>query len=105
MSYKFNGNRYMTRGIQEEIPFELQTVMWLLIEENIKKGLKMDYLQVFNLAPFYENGILCQKLLHSQEVPRRTKEITLNVVDKAVKAKVYVIDDVTHATMLLADEY
>jgi hypothetical protein len=65
----------------------------------------MDYLQVFNLAPFYQNGILCQKLFHSQEVPRRSKELTLNAGDKAVKAKIFVIDNVEHITMLLADEY
>jgi hypothetical protein len=105
MTYKFDGKRYMTKRIQTEIPSDLQTVMWLLIDENVKKGLKMYYLQVFNLAPFYQNGILCQKLFHTQEVPRHNKELTLNVVEKAVKAKIYVIDDVEHITMLLADEY
>ena len=104
--YKFDGKRYMTAGIQEKISFDVQMAMWVMIDENIKKGLKMDYLQVFNLAPFYQDGILVQKVFHSQEIPRRSKEFTLHVIEeKAVKAKIYVIDDVTHITMLLADEY
>ena len=103
--YKFNGTKYMTRGVQNEIPLELQTAMWLMISENLKQGLEMDYLQIFNLMPFYQNGVLCQKLVHSQEVPPRSKDLTLDVIDNAVKAKIYVIDDVEHITMLLASEY
>ena len=105
MTYKFNGDRYMTKGIQAEIPFDIQTVIWLLINENVKKGLKMDYLQVFNLSPCYKDGIMYQRLIHSQEVPKRKKELTLYMVDKAITAKIFVIDDIDHITMLLADEY
>lgn len=103
--YKFNGTKYMTRGIQAEIPFELQTIIWFMIEDNIKQGLKMDYLQVFTLSPFYKDGNTYQKIIHNQEVPRRKKEKVLNVFEKAISAKIFVIDDVDHITMLLAEEY
>ena len=103
--YKFNGTRYMTGGVQEGIPFYLQMAMWIMIDENVKKGLKMDYLQVFKLLQFDENDIVRQKILHTQEVPHRSKELILGEVDEAIEAKIYVIDDVSHTTMLLAEEY
>ena len=103
--YKFNGNRYMTKGIQDEIPAELQLILWFMIDDNIKQGLKMDYLQVFTLAPFYKDGNIYQKIIHNQEIPRRKKEKILNVFEKAITTKIFVIDDIDHITMLLADEY
>ena len=59
-----------------------------------------DYLQVFYLSA--ENGR--QKIKHIQEVPEYTKEYYLNS-DKPVTEKVFVIDDETHSTMILANEY
>ncbi|MEK3719255.1 DUF960 family protein [Paenibacillus sp. FSL H8-0034] len=48
MSYTFEYQRYVTRGINNEITPELQLVLWAMLDEHIRNGLKMDYLQVFN---------------------------------------------------------
>ena len=42
----FNSDRYLTRGVQAEIPFELQLFMWYLVS-NLPEP--KDYLQVFRL--------------------------------------------------------
>ena len=58
----FNGQRYLTRGVQSEIPFELQMFMWHLIDELPEPR---DYLQVFRLTAVDNN----QQLIHEQEEP------------------------------------
>jgi hypothetical protein len=46
----FNNTRYMTQGIQEEVGLGLQIILWQLIDDCKAKGLKLDYLQVFELS-------------------------------------------------------
>lgn len=93
----FHGQRYMTRGVQAEIPFELQLFIWYLIN---KLPEPKDYLQVFRLS--VSEGI--QHIVHEQEVPEYHREYDCQI-DNPVTAKVYVIDDGNHSTMLLAEEY
>jgi hypothetical protein len=76
-----------------------------MVDDNIKKELSMDYLQIFKLIPCHKDGAVYQKIIHSQEVPKREKTTVINVIEKSINAKIYIIDDVTHITMLLADEY
>ena len=87
----------MTKGVMSEIPFVLQLFLWLLIE---KLPEPKDYLQVFRLS-VCDNG---QHIVHEQEEPQYHKEYDCQV-DNPVTAKVYVIDDGDHSTMLLAEEY
>ena len=94
----FTGQRYLTRGVQNEIPFDLQMFMWYLIN-NLNEP--KDYLQVFRLS-VSDNGN--QRIVHEQEVPEYRKEYDIHV-DTPINAKVYVIDDGDHCTMLLAEEY
>lgn len=94
----FNGQRYLTQGVQAEIPFELQLFMWALIAHLSEPK---DYLQVFRLS-VSDNET--QHIIHEQEEPPYQKEFDL-VFDAPVNAKVYVIDDEDHSTMLLAEEY
>jgi hypothetical protein len=89
-------NRYITRGIQSEIPIVLQLFMWDCISAVPEK----DYLQIFRLSE--RDGK--QNIVHEQEVPEYNREYLL-VVPEPVNAKVYVIDDGDHCTMLLAEEY
>ena len=103
--YKFNGARYLTRGIQAEIPLALQSILWFMVDDNIKKGLPMDYLQIFKLMPYHKDGTVYQKIIHSQEIPQREKTAIINVIDKPISEKIYIIDDLQNITMLLADEY
>lgn len=81
-----------------EIPFELQLFMWALIAQLPEPK---DYLQVFRLS-VSEKGT--QRIVHEQEEPEYRKEYDIQV-DTHVNAKVYVIDDGGHSTMLLAEEY
>ena len=56
----FNGKRFVTSGIAEKVPLELQMIMWDMIDTMDEPK---DYLQVFDLSE--ENGK--QKIVHSQE--------------------------------------
>lgn len=89
--------RYLTRGIDAEIPIELQILMWQAVDTMPEPK---DYLQVFNLSE--ENGL--QVIHHTSEQP--AFEMTYIITtDKPITAKVYIIDDSDHCTMLLAKEY
>ena len=94
----FTGQRYLTRGVQNEIPFDLQMFMWYLIN-NLNEP--KDYLQVFRLS-VSDNGN--QRIVHEQEEPEYHKEYDIDI-ENPITAKVYVIDDGDHCTMLLAEEY
>ncbi len=91
-------SRYVTRGINAEIPLALQLILWKMIDE--MEVAQKDYLQVFTLSS--ENGK--QKIIHEQEQPDYRKEYTFSG-DCSVNAKIFAIDDGDHSTMLLAEEY
>ena len=93
----FNNKHYLTKGVNETIPPLLQILMWELIEQ---MPVEKDYLQVFCLSE--ENGK--QKIVHSQECPEYSREYVLNT-GTHISEKIFVIDDTTHSTMLLAKEY
>ena len=91
-------DRYLTRGVDSEIPLDIQIFLWELVDKLPKER---DYLQVFNLTA--KNGK--QVIKHSSEQPKHEREYIIDVLVKAVTAKVYIIDDGDHCTMLLAEEY
>ena len=76
----FSGKRFVTSGIAEKVPL---------------------LLQVFDLSE--ENGK--QKIVHSQEQPEYKKEYLFKTGTPFLCAKIFVIDDVTHSTMLFNYEY
>lgn len=90
--------RYLTRGIDAEIPLDIQIFMWAAVD---KMPEPKDWLQVFNLS--VENGL--QVIKHTSEQPKFDMTYILTALTKAVTAKVYIIDDGDHCTMLLAEEY
>ncbi len=94
----FNNPKYLTRGVQSTIPSWLVILLWHLIE--IMPVEQKDYLQVFRLQKT-ERG---QHITHTQEQPPYQYELDVPCMD-AVNAKIFVIDDGTHSTMLLAAEY
>ncbi len=94
----FDNKRFLTCGVQAEISAELQQLMWMLIDT---LPVEKDHLQVFKLVP--DNGK--QKIIHSQEQPEYRKEFVFESAGYIVSAKVYIIDDGDHSTMLLAEEY
>ena len=94
----FDNQRYLTRGVQSEIPLKLQIFMWECIDALPSE---CDYFQVFEL----ENLGGLQKIHHFSEQPEYSMQYFIPVIKNAVTAKVYVIDDGDYSTMLLAEEY
>jgi len=90
--------RYLTRGVDSEIPLEIQLFMWQCIDRMPEPK---DYLQVFSLS--VENDL--QVIHHTSEEPEYNMTYILPTIINPVTAKVYVIDDGDHCTMLLAEEY
>ena len=94
----FNNPKYLTKGVQSTIPGWLVLLLWSMIE-----GMQVehkDYLQVFRLQKT-ERG---QRIWHEQEQPPYLYQMDVPCTD-AVDAKIFVIDDGDHSTMLLAEEY
>lgn len=102
MLIMFDSNRFITQGVKTQIPGYLQYLMWYLIE-NMEVE-KKDHLHVFQLSEAYDNGEPMQKIIHTQEAPKYNLEHVFKA-NNIVSAKVYVIDDTSHCTMLLAEEY
>lgn len=94
----FRNQRYLTRRVYSEIPIELQLFMWECIDRLPENR---DYFQVFELEIL---GSI-QRITHFSEQPEYRKEYLLPTITKPITAKVYVIDDGDHSTMLLAEEY
>jgi hypothetical protein len=90
--------RYLTYGVDAKIPFSLQIFLWQCVEEMPEPK---DYLQVFKLSSV--NGL--QVITHYTEQPKYEMQYVLTTVENPVTAKVYVIDDGSYCTMLLAEEY
>ncbi len=102
----FGDKRYMTRGINAELPMALIIFLWAKIDE-LKEESKgnMDYLQVFELKEIKQGDVAeNQMIIHQTEVPEYKKSYAL-LVDEPITEKVYVIDSGDHCTMLLASEY
>ncbi|MCM1508350.1 MAG: DUF960 domain-containing protein [Ruminococcus flavefaciens] len=93
----FDNQRYITRGVQAEIPSVLQLFMWECVDGMPEPK---DYFQVFK---FEDSGGL-QKIIHFSEQPKYYREYMIPT-DKPITAKVYVIDSDEYSTMLLASEY
>ena len=94
----FENQKFLTRGVEREIPAWLVNLMWhiVLTMEVPRK----DYLQVFILTKTPTG----QHIVHEQEQPPYRYELDVECPD-AVDSKVFVIDDRTYSTMLLAEKY
>lgn len=102
----FSNERYITNGISNTVPEELQVYLWQSID--IQKSLygdTVDYLQVFTFKRIADDTFA---ITQSQEQPERTtthyiayKENYSSIESK----KIFVIDDGAYSTMLFAEEY
>ena len=96
--------RYMTRGIQSDVPMETQLFLWGLQTAIRKNSKEIDYLQVYRLK--MEEGK--QRIIHTSEEPEYKKEYVIQV-EEPVTTKIYIIEDdygdKLVETMLLAQEY
>lgn len=102
----FDPPRYATRGVVETIHPDIQFTLWTMVDVlRLHSGVTPDYLQVFELAPsVFPLDALNQAILHRQEQP---PYVATNLMHAAtpITAKIFVIDDGEHATMMLASEY
>ena len=98
-------NRYITKGVENQIPLELQSFLWNYIDKLKEQGKVLDYLQVFELKEQRADDIFYQNIEHRQEVPEYKK--THKIIEKEmINATIFVIDDESSAvTMMLAMEY
>ncbi len=98
-------NRYVTRGVNEEVDIRLQLIMWSMIDKLKDEGnVELDYLQVFRIRKEGKKIVINQ----SQEVPEYscTYEMELEDIQIYNEIKVYVIDSGEEfSTMLFPGEY
>lgn len=97
-------DRYITRGIKHKLNPKLQVILWQMIEEASNKT-ELDYLQIFKLSKYIKEGKPLQKIVHIQEQPEYQRTIYVPAPEVVSNEKIYVIDDESHSTMLLAREY
>ncbi|MEX1029120.1 MAG: DUF960 family protein [Paenibacillaceae bacterium] len=98
----FNNTKYVTNGINNRVPKDLQQLLWKLVDT--MKVTNKDYMQLFKVETINEFGIYKLIIRHSQEEPNYVKEHMLLTTSK-LNENIYVIDDGPHSTMLLAEEY
>ena len=98
----FDKDKYLTAGVDANIPLIAQLFMWDMIE-TARSKIKLDYLQIFKLKPAKVDSAVVQVVEHSQEVPVFHQTAAFPC-DAPITAKVWVIDDETHCTMLLPEE-
>ena len=98
-------NRYVTRGVNEEVDIRLQLMIWSMLDKLKDEGnVELDYLQVFRIRKEGNKIVISQ----SQEVPEYscTYEIELEDIKIDDEIKVYVIDSGEEfSTMLFLREY
>ena len=96
----FDNSRYLTKGINEEVPLNLQALLWSMIDSTL---IKKDYLQVFKIKIINKNANLIE-ITHTQEQPEYKKTIqAVAVIERDMK--IFVIDDGENSTMLFSEEY
>lgn len=97
-------SRYVTSGIQQEVPLELQLFLWSCIDSLKDQGNELDYLQVFEITGEFGDELSHLNIEHRQEVPEYNKTYVVTS-EEPINAKIFVIDDGEYTTMLLAEEY
>ncbi len=102
---KFNNARYVTRGISNTIPLNVQVALWGAVDKLVSSGIDVDYLQVFKLESKVVGNSQHLLITHSQEIPEYKEQYVVADFTSTLNCKVFVIDDETHSTMLLAEEY
>lgn len=102
-------NIYSTKLIGELFePHILQSFIFSILEQK-EKGIKVDYLQVFELTADTENNKLFVKHRQEQTDDTIKFEKTLILKNKNFEfveygTKIYIIDDIEHQTILFSFE-
>lgn len=103
--FEKEGQRFLTPGIKEGVPLEVQLLLWHLIDDS---NWQMDYLQIFELHK--ENHTNKLIIIHRQEEPEQKRKVAFHLGKlpkelHVLPSKIWVIDDGDHQTMLLPEEY
>ena len=105
MAYTLSGSRYATSGVAENFPIELQVALSSAVEQMREKvSGKLDYLQVFEIVTEVKGQKKFLHIYHMQECPEAKLEYFIPT-DVEINSGAYMIDDVDHITLLLAEEY
>ena len=101
----FDNERYITCGISDKVPEELQQTLWSAIELQRKFCSQLDYLQVFTFQRIGKDTLAIRQ---SQEQPNFGITHYTNYkkeYEEILNEKIFIIDDGSHSTMLFAKEY
>lgn len=100
----FINDRYISKGVQQAIPLDLQILMWDCIDALQKQNIELDYLQIFTFIKKRIDDIFLQEIQHSQEMPKYIKTYRI-FSNEPIDKKIYVIDNGGYSTMILPEEY
>lgn len=102
----FSADRYVTRGVHEVVPVQLQLLLWGILEKRKERGDQLDYLQVFELSAEMVDGEPLQKVTNRQEQPDYQEVFYIDHTENvAIGITVWIMDSGAYATMLLPSEY
>ena len=99
-------DHYTARGIAEQVPAELQTFLWEILKREMAEH-PADYLQALKLEldgegtlriVYSQNQPACQRLYHMADMERSLPE-------DLDGRTIFALDDITHITMLFAEDY
>lgn len=96
-------NRYITKGVNENLDVRLQLRIWKLIDE-LKELMEVDYLQIFRISQINNNRI---EIAHEQEILeyKAIYEIDHQEIILESDAKIYVISENDYTIMMFEEEY
>lgn len=97
--------QYSTREVAETLDLNIQTILWELIIKWKSEGVELDYLQVYDLSMEFLGGEVYQKIIHSQEIPKRTETFYYRNISNPINAKIFVIDEDGNGVMMFSAEY
>ena len=101
-------SKVTTWGIRNRLDLNLQNLLWIetyMLKEN---GIKADHMQIFKLKTVRTRSkdTALLKVAHTQEAPYYENNFSIRIeLDMAVNGTVWMIDDLTHATMMWDTEY
>ncbi|MFS0567532.1 DUF960 family protein [Brevibacillus invocatus] len=102
----FSTDRYVTRGVNEVVPIELQRMLWSILERRQERGDQLDHLQIFELSSEWVDGEPLQKVVNQQEQPFHEEVFYVDHTENlAIGVTVWIIDSGTYSTALLPEEY
>ncbi len=92
-----------TCGIKNKVDPIIEYVLWSMIEEAGKSGIELDWMQIFKLKTVRTRSKdrLLLKITHIQEEPAYESRFSLSIEpEEALNGTIWVMDDLTHATMM-----